>query len=111
LEYDLHLPPQQPEILALEVGDLPAVKEDPACGGLKKSDQKPPRGRLSAAAFPSQGEDLPPLYRKADPVDRLEELRLPREELLEEALLDREVLDEILDPSDLAQVRAPPSDI
>ena len=101
LEDDLDVSPDGPHLPALEAGDVLALEHDLAGGRLEQLDDGPSEGRLAATRLSDDAERLAGLHRQVDAVHRL---HLP-DRVLEEARLDREVLDEPFDPEERVAVR------
>ena len=59
LEHRLELPPQRPQGLGGQGGQVLPVKEDLAFGGGQQAQQQPGQGGFPAAGFPHQGQSLP----------------------------------------------------
>ncbi len=78
---------------AVERGDVPAVEDDRAGGRLEQLDDRPAERRLAAARLTDDTERLAPLDRQIDAVDGAHRA----DRVLEDAGLDREVLDQALD--------------
>src|SRR5688572_5456381 len=101
LEDDLNVPPHGPHLTAFELGDVPLVEDDLARGGLGQLDDRATEGRLAAAGLTDDAKRLTATNRKVDAVDCA---HLP-DGVLQEARLDREVLDETLDAENVVAVR------
>jgi hypothetical protein len=94
LEDDLDLAPDRPHLTPLEARDVAAVEEDRAGRRLEQLDDRAPERRLAAARLADDAERLALADGKVDPVDCAD----GADGVLEDARLDRKVLDEPLDP-------------
>src|SRR5919198_4768132 len=72
LKDDLDAPPQSQQILALHLGDVDAVIDDPPGRRLFEPQNAAARRRLAAAALADQPQRLAAPDRKVDAVDRLD---------------------------------------
>ena len=98
LEHDLQLAPVFAHLAALEARDVVPVHDDLPRGRLDQLEDRPCEGGLAAAGLSDEAEGLSLPHLEVDAVDRV---HLP-DGALEQALSDREVLDELLDAEDLA---------
>ena len=107
LEDDLHPAPVRLQGRALQPGDVRPVEQDLARRRVDEPEQQPADGRLAAARLADEAERLAPADLEAHAVDGLDEPDGP----LEDAALDREVLDQVADDDErlgcqaLARVR------
>ncbi len=88
LEHDLHLPPNRPQRASAKPGDVTALEQDAALGGLEQADDRPAEGGLAAAGLADQPEGFAFPYREGDVVHRVH----ARDLALQEPFPDREVL-------------------
>ena len=96
LEDELHLLAGAREVLALELGEVFAVEDDLAGGGLGQAQDALAGGGLSAAGLAHDGEGLSAVDLKGGVLQRVH----AGVGLAEDALLDRVVLGEVLDLED-----------
>jgi hypothetical protein len=101
LEHDLDVAPNGPHLPAPEAADVLPVEDDLALGRLEQLDDRAAERRLPAAGLADDPERLARPDREVDPVDGAH----LSNRALEDARLDREVLDEPLDPEDLVTGR------
>ena len=104
LEDDLDLAADGTHLLAAVVRDVLAVEDDPTRGRLEQLHDRAAERRLAATRLPDDSERLAPKNREIDAVHRLH----LADGVLEEAGLDREVLDEPFDAKKLVLGRRPP---
>ena len=94
---DLHPAAQRPQRALAERRQLVALEGDPAAHGLDQAQHGLGRGRLAAARFADEREQLAVLEREGDAVDRVDGLARPPPDRADEAprdrVLDRQVLD------------------
>jgi hypothetical protein len=88
LEDHLHAPAHVAHRLRLERGDVGAVEEDLARGGLDEPEDGPAQGGLAAAGLPHQAVRRPAVDGQVDAVHGLD---VPDRPVEEQAALDREV--------------------
>ena len=93
LEDDLHLPPQRPQRVALQRGDVLPLEPHVARGGLDQAHHAAPRGGFAAAGLAHHAERLAGCDIETDAVHRVHLAGHPRHH----AAADREVL---LEPAD-----------
>src|SRR5215213_2132537 len=83
LKDHLHLPIEDPALVARGLVDILAPEDNLAAGGLVEPDDYPPGRGFAAAGLADQPEGLPLVDAERDPVDRLEALPADPEVLLE----------------------------
>ena len=103
LEDDLELATNASHLFAVEARDVAAIRDDRARSRLDQLQNRARQSRLPAARLADEPERLALLHLEIDAVDRMDLTDGP----LENALSDREVLDEVLDPQDRALDRLP----
>src|SRR6266540_2229873 len=101
LEDDLHLSPNVTHAPAAQAGDVLSVEHDPARGRNDEPDDRAAESRLAAPGLADEPHGLAGRDAQIDAVDRM---HLP-DGAFHEARVNREVLDERLDPKDLVAGR------
>ena len=71
LEDHLHVAADQPEVLALQLRDVPALEEDGAIRGVEQAHGHPGQGGLAAARLPHQAQGLAGIDLQVDAVHRV----------------------------------------
>src|SRR6059036_2756776 len=104
LEDHLHAATEVLQRPSLQRGDVVAVEQELAFRGLFEFHEEAARGRLPAARLSDDPEDLAPLDREVDSVDRVDHL-LPPAEGVQQTRLQREQLSEPADVPDGAVLR------
>ena len=94
LEDHLDLRAQRPHAPLGELGDVPAVEDDPAGGDIMQPGDAPGQGRLAASGLADDAERLPARHRQAHAVNGVHVFLLAEHP----GALDREVLDQVLHP-------------
>src|SRR5207249_8391737 len=95
LEHNLHARPEGSECVLLEMGDVPALEQNPATGRLDESEDDPARRRLAAPALAYKAENLPPSHLEGDPVHGMAP-RVLRPHVGDRRIRPRELADEAL---------------
>src|SRR5208282_5303893 len=94
LEDDLDVPAPQAEQLAVEVGHVLALEQDPPAARLVQAGDQPAEGGLPRPRLADEAERLPGGDRDRDPVDRVDRTaRSPREHVPETAREREQLLD------------------
>ncbi len=94
LEDHLDVAAHRPHLAHGQVRDVPALELDLAARRLDQPGDEPAHRRLAAAGLADDAQGLPRVHLEVDAVDGLDRGGLPSQQ----ALADREVLDQALDP-------------
>ena len=92
LEDHLDLAAQRPHAPLGELGDVPAVEDDPARGDVVQPGDTPGQGRLAASGLADNAERLPAPDRQAHAVNGVHVFLLAKQP----GAFDREVLDQVI---------------